>query len=134
MARTPQKTQNSNEETGFQKVKIQSRTFISPTEGVHRAKLLATRTTMLLDATSNWPRALKITCHRSNIRDAYCGGHCYANKAGLPIDDLTRFTLIRCSSCGTYLGRWGEVEASFAAQGGQRGVFEMRDDQIIRKE
>jgi hypothetical protein len=52
MARTPQKTQNSNEETGFQKVKIQSRTFISPTEGVNRAKLFATRTTMLWDATS----------------------------------------------------------------------------------
>ncbi|MEK1851603.1 MAG: hypothetical protein AAAC48_06875 [Phyllobacterium sp.] len=67
MARTPQKTQNSNEETGFQKVKIQSCTFISPTEGVNRAKLLAMRTTMLLDATSNLPRALNITCYRSNI-------------------------------------------------------------------
>jgi hypothetical protein len=37
--------------------------------------------------------------------------NCLTVYINLP-DDLTRFTLIRCSSCGTYLGRWGELEAS----------------------
>ncbi|ATU94584.1 hypothetical protein B5P45_07285 [Phyllobacterium zundukense] len=43
-------------------------------------------------------------------------------------------TLILCRSCGKQLGRWGELEADFIAQGGQDGVFEMHDGQIIRKE
>lgn len=59
--------------------------------------------------------------------------NCLTVYLNLP-DDLTRLTMIRCSSCGTYLGRWGELGASFAAQCGQHGVFEMRDGQIIRKE
>lgn len=38
-------------------------------------------------------------------------------------DDVTPFTLIRCNDCGAELGRWAELERSFAEQGGQSGVF-----------
>ena len=47
--------------------------------------------------------------------------------------DLALSTPIVCSSCGEYMGTWGELEADFYAQGGDHGVFEMRDGQIIRK-
>lgn len=43
-------------------------------------------------------------------------------------------TPIHCSSCGQLLGRWGELERDFARQGGQNGVFEMKDGQILRKD
>jgi hypothetical protein len=43
-------------------------------------------------------------------------------------------TPIHCSTCGTYLGTWGELELDFIAQGGDSGVFDMHDGQIIRKE
>jgi transcription elongation factor Elf1 len=47
---------------------------------------------------------------------------------------VTMSTPIHCSSCGEYLGTWGELESDFYAQGGDHGVFEMHDGQIIRKE
>lgn len=43
-------------------------------------------------------------------------------------------TVIRCSACNKRLGTWRELEASFNAQGGQHGVFDMHDGQIERKE
>jgi transcription elongation factor Elf1 len=43
-------------------------------------------------------------------------------------------TPIVCSSCGEYMGTWGELEADFYAQGGDHGVFGMRDGQILRKQ
>ena len=43
-------------------------------------------------------------------------------------------TPIHCSSCGEYLGTWGELEEDFIAQGGESGVFEMHDGQIIRRD
>ncbi|UXN66180.1 hypothetical protein N8E89_23595 (plasmid) [Phyllobacterium sp. A18/5-2] len=43
-------------------------------------------------------------------------------------------TPIHCSSCGEYLGTWGELEQDFIAQGGESGVFEMHDGQIIRRD
>ena len=48
--------------------------------------------------------------------------------------DMALSTPIICSSCGEYMGTWGDLEADFYAQGGGDGVFEMRDGQIIRKE
>jgi hypothetical protein len=41
-------------------------------------------------------------------------------------------SLIHCSACGELLGRWIELEKDFYAQGGQSGVFELHDGQIIR--
>jgi hypothetical protein len=35
---------------------------------------------------------------------------------------LSEFTLISCSSCSTYVARWGELEASIA-QGGQHRAY-----------
>lgn len=47
---------------------------------------------------------------------------------------VTGDTPINCSSCGKFLGSWGDLERSFNRQGGQHGVFEMDDGQIIRKD
>ncbi len=41
-------------------------------------------------------------------------------------------TPIHCSSCGIYLGTWGELEADFIAQGGDNGVFRMDRGEIIK--
>ncbi|PSH59050.1 hypothetical protein CU102_27765 [Phyllobacterium brassicacearum] len=41
---------------------------------------------------------------------------------------------MNCATCGTYLGTWAELESDFIAQGGENGVFEMREGQIIRKD
>jgi transcription elongation factor Elf1 len=49
-------------------------------------------------------------------------------------DSASLSTPIVCSSCGEYMGTWGELEADFYAQGGDHGVFEMRDGQILRKQ
>jgi len=49
-------------------------------------------------------------------------------------DSATGSTIIRCSQCGTPLGTWRELENSFNRQGGQDGVFEMNEGQIVRKE
>lgn len=49
-------------------------------------------------------------------------------------NDLDGDTVIHCSSCGISLGSWRELESNFKAQGGENGVFEMRDGQIIRME
>lgn len=43
-------------------------------------------------------------------------------------------TPIQCSSCGTYLGTWAELKRDFYTQGGDHGVFEMHNGQIIRKD
>ena len=43
-------------------------------------------------------------------------------------------TPIHCSSCGAYLGTWIELEFDFIGQGGESGVFEMNQGQIIRKD
>ncbi|SDP31336.1 hypothetical protein SAMN05428967_1572 [Phyllobacterium sp. YR620] len=39
-----------------------------------------------------------------------------------------------CSECGAYMGRWRDVRSEFSAQGGQNGVFELSNGQIIRIE
>ena len=48
-------------------------------------------------------------------------------------EDVQSHTPIYCSSCGALLGRWDELERDFNQQGGQHGIFEMHDGQIIRK-
>jgi transcription elongation factor Elf1 len=48
--------------------------------------------------------------------------------------DVTYRTPIHCSVCGEYLGTWAELETDFIAQGGDSGVFEMHDGQIIRRD
>ncbi|RCW85497.1 hypothetical protein [Phyllobacterium bourgognense] len=48
--------------------------------------------------------------------------------------NVTSISPIHCSACGTYLGTWAELETDFYAQGGDNGVFEMHDGQIIRKD
>ncbi|UXN66572.1 hypothetical protein N8E89_26145 (plasmid) [Phyllobacterium sp. A18/5-2] len=48
--------------------------------------------------------------------------------------NMSGYTPIHCSSCGEYLGTWGELEQDFIAQGGESGVFEMHDGQIIRRD
>lgn len=47
--------------------------------------------------------------------------------------NVTYSSPIHCSSCGEYLETWGELEQDFIAQGGESGVFEMRDGQIVRR-
>ena len=37
-----------------------------------------------------------------------------------------------CSECGTYMGRWRDVESEFISQGGRNGVFELSNGQIVR--
>ena len=49
-------------------------------------------------------------------------------------EDVQSHTPINCSSCGELLGRWDELERDFNQQGGQHGIFEMHDGQIIRRE
>ncbi|MCX8282498.1 hypothetical protein OSJ77_20100 [Phyllobacterium sp. 0TCS1.6C] len=48
-------------------------------------------------------------------------------------EKITDSTLIKCSTCGAILGRWADLELDFNRQGGQDGVFEMKDGQILRK-
>ncbi|SDP46197.1 hypothetical protein SAMN05428967_2227 [Phyllobacterium sp. YR620] len=48
-------------------------------------------------------------------------------------DDVRGVTPINCSTCGQFLGYWGELERDFNRQGGQDGVFEMKNGQILRK-
>lgn len=48
-------------------------------------------------------------------------------------DDVNGTTVINCSTCGQFLGYWGELSRDFDRQGGQHGVFELRDGQIERK-
>ncbi|MCO4319595.1 hypothetical protein M8997_020610 [Phyllobacterium sp. 21LDTY02-6] len=48
-------------------------------------------------------------------------------------DSVTDETPIHCSECGGLIGRWSELERDFNRQGGQNGVFEMKDGQILRK-
>jgi hypothetical protein len=37
-----------------------------------------------------------------------------------------------CDDCGRFLGLWGELEADFARQGGQNGVFSLNEGRIKR--
>ncbi|PSH65482.1 hypothetical protein CU103_07890 [Phyllobacterium sophorae] len=46
---------------------------------------------------------------------------------------VTGDTPITCTTCGRFLGSWGDLEQCFNRQGGQYGVFEMHDGLIIRK-
>lgn len=48
-------------------------------------------------------------------------------------DDVKGTSAIHCSSCGRFLGHWGELSRDFNQQGGQDGVFELKDGQIERK-
>ncbi len=48
--------------------------------------------------------------------------------------DVTDYTPIACTTCGSFLGSWGDLERSFNMQGGQHGIFEMSEGQIIRKD
>jgi hypothetical protein len=48
--------------------------------------------------------------------------------------NMTGSTPIHCSICNEYLGSWAELEQDFIAQGGDSGVFEMHDGQIIRRD
>lgn len=48
--------------------------------------------------------------------------------------NVTYTTPIHCSVCDEYMGTWGELETDFIEQGGESGVFEMRDGQIIRRD
>ncbi|MHC1550997.1 hypothetical protein [Phyllobacterium sp. K27] len=48
-------------------------------------------------------------------------------------DNVTGDTPIFCSTCNQYIGRWAELERDFNTQGGQDGIFEMKDGQIERK-
>jgi hypothetical protein len=47
--------------------------------------------------------------------------------------NVQHHTLIQCSSCAKVLGRWRDLLEDFDAQGGQCGIFEMHDGQIIRR-
>ncbi|MBB3236260.1 hypothetical protein [Phyllobacterium endophyticum] len=46
--------------------------------------------------------------------------------------DVTSSTPIHCSSCGNFLGSWGDLEMDFAKQGGQHGIFRMEQGVITR--
>jgi len=58
---------------------------------------------------------------------------CHTIYLSIPKDVLSD-TPIHCSTCGAYIGLWYEIEASFTAQGGLNGVFEMSEGQIVRME
>jgi hypothetical protein len=48
-------------------------------------------------------------------------------------EDVRSTSAIHCSKCGRFLGYWGELSRDFNGQGGQDGVFELKDGQILRK-
>ena len=48
-------------------------------------------------------------------------------------EDVQSHTAIYCSSCGSLMGRWDELERDFNQQGGQNGVFELKEGQFERK-
>ncbi len=47
-------------------------------------------------------------------------------------DGATETTKITCSTCGGYLGEWGELQDDFNRQAGH-GVFDLKDGQIVKK-
>jgi hypothetical protein len=49
-------------------------------------------------------------------------------------DNLTGASPIHCTTCGEFIGYWGELSRDFDRQGGQHGVFELKDGQIKRKD
>jgi hypothetical protein len=42
-------------------------------------------------------------------------------------------TPIHCSSCGAYLGEWGELQDDFQRQAGGSQAFDLNHGNIIRK-
>jgi hypothetical protein len=48
-------------------------------------------------------------------------------------DDVRLVTPIECSLCGQFLGYRGELSRDFDSQGGQEGIFEMKEGKILRK-
>lgn len=48
-------------------------------------------------------------------------------------EDVRTTDVISCSKCGQFLGYWGELSRDFDGQGGQSGVFELKDGQILHK-
>ncbi|MBB3233655.1 hypothetical protein [Phyllobacterium endophyticum] len=48
-------------------------------------------------------------------------------------DEVRLITPIECTLCGQFLGYWGELSRDFDRQGGQEGIFEMKEGQILRK-
>ena len=49
----------------------------------------------------------------------------------IPID-VSGHTPINCTSCGEYLGSWGELEADFSRQGGMNGAFRLDKGKFTR--
>ena len=49
-------------------------------------------------------------------------------------EHVTNDSPITCTTCGQFLGKWGDLERSFNRQGGQHGIFEMNHGQIVRKD
>ena len=46
--------------------------------------------------------------------------------------DVSGHTPINCTSCGVYLGSWGELQADFFKQGGMNGAFRLDKGQFAR--
>jgi|APFEC2959095136_1045048.scaffolds.fasta_scaffold00423_15 LSD1 subclass zinc finger protein len=47
-------------------------------------------------------------------------------------DGATESTQIRCSTCGGFIGEWGELQDDFNRQAGD-GVFDLKDGQIEKR-
>ncbi len=48
-------------------------------------------------------------------------------------DNLTGASPIHCTSCKMFIGYWSDLSRDFDLQGGQNGVFELKNGQIERK-
>jgi hypothetical protein len=49
-------------------------------------------------------------------------------------DDASEYTPISCSSCGTHLGTWGDLQDDLTAQlRGTSGAFDLHDGQFDEK-
>jgi hypothetical protein len=57
--------------------------------------------------------------------------HCKTVYLNVP-KNLTSDSPIHCTSCGEFLGRWSEMETSFANQGGYDGAFKLEQGRITR--
>ena len=47
-------------------------------------------------------------------------------------ENVSGHSPISCSTCGEYLGSWGELEADFSLQGGMNGAFRLDKGQFAR--
>ncbi|MBB3237385.1 hypothetical protein FHS20_004282 [Phyllobacterium endophyticum] len=45
---------------------------------------------------------------------------------------LSDHTPITCTTCGEFLGTWGELEADFFSQGGMNGAFRLDEGHFTR--